>query len=71
MAWRCTWKITCDLCGKPSPGVWDSRTPGEDAAKNAVKLGWSRASDFYGNECHLCPACAKLPRPDWWPKEEQ
>lgn len=72
MAWRCTWKVTCDLCKTAGPGCYQGRTPGHDAEQKAVKRGWvSQRASYYGGQVHLCPDCAKLPRPDWWPKTEE
>jgi hypothetical protein len=66
MAWRVIWHIRCETCDKLGPA-----SPRSDwAEKQALAKGWLLGNVHDGIHLHLCPECAKLERPDWWPNKE-
>lgn len=58
MAWRISWHLSCDHCGKKATFAGQ---PSSAVERKAVRYGWGFPRDRYGLTRHLCPACAKQP----------
>jgi Fe2+ or Zn2+ uptake regulation protein len=58
MAWRISWHLLCDHCGKKATFAG---SPSSAVEKKARRYGWAFTVDAWGLFRHLCPACGKVP----------
>lgn len=58
MAWRVTWHLECDHCGKQATF---SGQPSSTVERKALRYGWRFVLDQVGLIRHLCKACSRNP----------
>lgn len=56
MAWRISWHLECDHCGKKATFAGQ---PSSAVERKARRYGWSFTVDEWGLIRHHCPACVK------------
>lgn len=54
MAWRISWHLSCDHCGKQATFAGQ---PSSAIEKKAKRYRWVFTIDTYGLIRHLCPGC--------------